>query len=52
MREVHGHMVGPDEADLIESDDSDKVRRGLIAIAVAKLMLQVAKHSAYHRART
>lgn len=26
VREVHGHMVGPDEADLIESDDSDKVR--------------------------
>jgi len=26
VREVHGHMLGPDEADLIESDDSDKVR--------------------------
>ncbi|WIA41993.1 hypothetical protein OEZ86_009292 [Tetradesmus obliquus] len=25
VREVHGHMLGPDEADLIESDDSDKV---------------------------
>jgi hypothetical protein len=23
---VHGHMLGPEEADLIESDDSDKVR--------------------------
>jgi hypothetical protein len=26
VREVHGHMLGPEEADLIESDDSDKVR--------------------------
>jgi hypothetical protein len=29
VREVHGHMLGPEEADLIESDDSDKVREGL-----------------------
>lgn len=26
VREAHGHMLGPDEAALIESDDSDKVR--------------------------
>jgi hypothetical protein len=26
VREVHGHMLGPDEDDLIQSDDSDKVR--------------------------
>ncbi|KAF8059667.1 setd6 [Scenedesmus sp. PABB004] len=25
VREAHGHMLGPDEADLLESDDSDKV---------------------------
>eukprot|EP00775_Hariotina_reticulata_P004804 gene4805-5052_t len=25
VREVHGHMLGPDEEDLIQSDDSDKV---------------------------
>jgi hypothetical protein len=25
VREAHGHMLGPDEAALIESDDSDKV---------------------------
>lgn len=25
VRESHGHMLGPDEAALIESDDSDKV---------------------------
>lgn len=25
MREAHGHMLGPDESALIESDDSDKV---------------------------
>jgi hypothetical protein len=30
VREVHGHMLGPEEADLIESDDSDKV--GLLHI--------------------
>jgi hypothetical protein len=28
VREVHRHMLGPEEADLIESDDSDKVRGG------------------------
>jgi hypothetical protein len=25
VREAHGHMLGPDEAALLESDDSDKV---------------------------
>lgn len=38
VREVHGHMVGPDEADLIESEDSDKVG-GLITKSESIWML-------------
>ena len=31
VREAHGHMLGPDEEDLIASDDSDKVRLLVVA---------------------